>query len=148
MKYIYRDTDRHGNARVYYRRGQTKIRLAGEVGTELFKAAVQRAEAAHAAVIVRPGRPGAFVYFLLYGQRVKIGTCKNVKARLASLSAGIPGKARVYYVTPGDRRLERDLHDLFAVDRVSGEWFQFSKPIKDWILADETRRRAERQVNA
>lgn len=147
QKYIYRDVDRHGNARLYYRRGQTKIRLAGDIGSELFDAAVHRAATMHAAASVRAGKPGAFVYFVLYGQRVKIGTCQNVKARLAALSTGIPGRAKVYYVTPGNRQLEKDLHDLFAVDRISGEWFQFSKAIKDWISTDEKRRQVERQVN-
>ena len=87
----------------------------------------------------------SFVYFLLFGNKVKIGTCANVKGRLQSLRTGIPGKYRVYYVTPGGRALESELHNLFAADRVSGEWFRYSTAIKNWIKADEERRAAERQ---
>jgi len=87
-----------------------------------------------------PGKIKSYVYFISYGKRVKIGTCANVKTRLAALQIGIPGKARVRYVTPGDYRLERKLHERFAIDRVSGEWFQFSRAIQEWISSDSLRR--------
>jgi len=90
----------------------------------------------------------SFVYFLRYGnRRVKIGTCVSVKSRLQQLKTGIPGKPVVHYVTPGGRKLESELHRLFAEDRISGEWFQFSAAIRRWIWEDESRRRKERGVN-
>jgi hypothetical protein len=86
-----------------------------------------------------------YVYFLRAGKRVKIGTAANVQARFQDLKTGIPGKARIYYVTPGNRALENELHQLFAADRVTGEWFRWSVAIIDWITADERRRTVERQ---
>ena len=136
-KYVYRDTNRHGNTRYYYRRNGQRTRLRGEPTSRDFLAPVL---AGHP----NPKKVTGYVYFIKYGNRVKIGTCRNVKVRLQSLQAGAPGRYRVYYVTPGGRPLESELHDLFAANRVSGEWFRYSAAVKDWIKADEARRAAER----
>lgn len=146
-RYVMKDTDRRGNVRYYYRRGGTKTRLRGPLNSaEFFE------DLGHAASNMTPknssGRIPSFVYFITYGNaKVKIGTCINARARLRALQTGIPGKARIRYLTPGGRRLEQELHAMFATDRVSGEWFQYSEAIRDWIEADAERRRIERQVN-
>lgn len=145
-KYVERGVDRHGNVRHYYRRAGRRMRLHSDPGSREFLTEIACAVAATGTLRVHEAPPKGFVYFLALGAKVKIGTCGNVKARIKALSTGIPGKARVYYVTPGDRKLERELHEFFAEDRISGEWFQFSRPIKDWIATDEARRQRERGV--
>jgi len=141
-KYVTRDTDRHGSVRYYYRRNGRKTRLRGEPTDPEFLAPALLGKELQ---LSKPPKITSFVYFVLYGNRIKIGTCANVKARMRGLRTGIPGRASVYYVTPGGRMLESKLHDLFSEDRVSGEWFMFSTGIKDWIMADEERRAVERQ---
>ena len=84
------------------------------------------------------------VYFILHGtKRVKIGFSIQVDKRLANIQTGLPGKARILYVTPGDMELEKRLHQLFAEDRVSGEWFFYSPAIRVWIEADKSRRQEQ-----
>jgi Meiotically Up-regulated Gene 113 (MUG113) protein len=153
IKFLGRDIDRHGKQRWYVRAGEgrrRKIRCPAP-GTPGFLKAYEAAVAALALkneLAGAIGRTEGFVYFLLYGNgnnaKVKIGTSKNVNARLASLKTGVPGKVRVYYVTPANIALERELHDRFAEDRVSGEWFRFSQAIRDWINQDRDRRAIER----
>jgi hypothetical protein len=138
-KYISRDTDRHGNVRYYYRRNGQRTRLRGEPGSADFLSPVL---AGHPNPKV--SKITGFVYFALYGKRVKIGTCANVKSRLQGIQSGMPGRVRVHYVTPGGRALESELHNLFAADRVTGEWFRYSTAIREWIKADQARRAAER----
>ena len=84
----------------------------------------------------------SFVYFARAGNKVKIGVSKNPQQRLGSIKTGSSNKVRIYYVTPGDMALERDLHRLFAADRVNGEWFIYSSQIRGWIEADEAKRQA------
>jgi hypothetical protein len=137
--------DRHGRLRYYLRLpGQKGVPLPGPAWSpqmmEAIDSAVREPQTAQRRSIL-----GSYVYFLRYGKRVKIGTATNVQARFKELSTGIPGKARIYYVTPGNRALENELHQLFAADRVSGEWFNWSGAMLEWIAADEERRADERQ---
>ncbi len=138
-KYVSREISRHGTISYYYRRNGQRTRLRGDPSSQDFLAPVV---AGHPNPKV--SKVTSFVYFLLYGKRIKIGTCANVRTRLRNLQTGIPGKGRIYYVTPGGRALERELHNLFAADRVTGEWFQYSAAIRIWIKADEDRRAADR----
>jgi len=146
MKYVSSHVTRHGR-RVYCHRVRGKrVRLKGEPGSAEFDASLEWAK--NTAAATPPSAPLSVVYFLLYNNaRVKIGTAKNVRARMEKLLAGVPGKCRIYYATPGDTRLERHLHDLFATDRITREWFRYSKAIRDWITADEERRQEERERN-
>lgn len=141
-KYVMRDTDRFGTERFYYRRFRRKVRLRARPGTPEFRDEYARAGNA----VMTPAAPPIpkFVYFITHGpQRVKIGTASNVRARLKALQTGLSGRAYVFYTTPGDRKLEADLHQMFATDRLSGEWFIFSKAIRGWIETDERHRLAE-----
>lgn len=45
LKYVVEDTDRHGNVRLYFRRGGRKIRLRGPVGSPEFLTDYRRAAA-------------------------------------------------------------------------------------------------------
>lgn len=142
--HLMRDRDRHGNERLYFRRRGRKVRLRHTPGSSEFEAELAAArERLHQPAILKPRKyTGSYVYFLLFGSnaRVKIGTSRNPRARIAGLSTGAPGKVRLYYVTPGDRGLEADLHQRFAEYRINGEWFIYAQPIREWIKADEARR--------
>lgn len=148
-KYVAPDPDRHGNERYYYRRAGRRIRLRCQPGTDEF---AREVEAASTAIARLPTRSRSkrqsttrlpMVYFVLYGnRRVKIGHSKQADRRLAEISAMLPGKAKLHYLTPGGQDLERRLHQMFATDRISGEWFQYSVGIRNWIAADRQNRLA------
>ena len=147
-EYVSFDPDRHGNPRYYFRRFGRRIRLREFVGTQAFIEEIGRAEVAIKALPRRPSKRQRLstarmpmVYFILHGnKRVKIGFSIQVDRRLASIQTSLPGKAKILYVTPGDTELEKRLHQLFAADRVSGEWFYYSPAIRAWIEADKSRR--------
>lgn len=71
------------------------------------------------------------VYFILNGNRVKIGTTTNLRNRVRALSL-TPG--HVIAVVPGGRSEEADLHTALSRLRVGRtEWFAFEQPITDLI---------------
>lgn len=71
------------------------------------------------------------VYFLVNGDRVKIGTSTNIVARVSALSLR-PSNAAL--LLQGGNDLEKALHDHFGSDRIARtEWFVFSPRIKDYI---------------
>jgi hypothetical protein len=55
---------------------------------------------------------------------VKVGYSANVGQRLAELQVGHHATLYVYAAFPGDRELERGLHDLLRPLNVRGEWFR------------------------
>lgn len=59
---------------------------------------------------------------------VKIGYAKDIAKRLRQLQTGSPAKLKLIAVIPGDRDVERGLHDRFADHRLHGEWFHKSAP--------------------
>lgn len=84
-----------------------------------------------------PTRQGTdWIYYIRFGDRVKIGTSSNVKARLSTL----PYDA-LLALEPGGVDLERRRHAEFAVHRVPGqrEWFEDTLALRDHV---ETLRRA------
>lgn len=58
------------------------------------------------------------VYFIRFGDRVKIGTSGDVKRRLE----GLPYD-EVIGTIPGDATVERLWHTVWADQRITGEWF-------------------------
>ncbi len=70
------------------------------------------------------------VYYLRYGERVKIGTTANPRQRLAAI-----WHDQLLAFEPGDRRLERRRHADFAAERLGGEWFRLSDALRDHIAA-------------
>lgn len=145
-KYLFRDTDRHGNLRIYVRIKGRKVRIRAPVGSEEFNEAYRAAIAAVGnREVIRPAsKLSGGVYFILNGpDRVKIGFSKAVRKRRSDLQIGSPTAHKIYYVTPGDRQLENDLHRLFNQFRINGEWFLFAPAIRKWIAEDETRRMTE-----
>lgn len=55
---------------------------------------------------------------------MKIGTTRDVQARLKGLQEGSPVKLVVVHAEPGDLKRERELHTRFAHLREHGEWFR------------------------
>jgi hypothetical protein len=94
LKYLFEDSDRHGNRRRYYRRYGRKIRLKSDPGTADFAAEYDAAEKEALRPSQKTESGGSFVYFLTYGRkRVKIGTTTNVRARLTELQTALPALA-------------------------------------------------------
>jgi hypothetical protein len=62
---------------------------------------------------------------------VKIGRTEDVARRLADLQTANPMTLRVLLVRDGDH--EAELHQLFAEDRIQGEWFHFSTRIRRYL---------------
>jgi len=70
------------------------------------------------------------VYYLRYGDRVKIGTTANPRQRLAAI-----WHDEVLAFERGDRTLERRRHAQFAEDRLGGEWFRLSPAVRDHVAS-------------
>lgn len=64
------------------------------------------------------------VYYMRLGNRAKIGTSRNLKARISVIQ---PEDCMGYEM--GDRKLERKRHAQFAHLRVSGEWFMIGSDL-------------------
>jgi hypothetical protein len=144
LRFVQTETNRHGVVCYYFRKDKQtpRVRLRSEPGTPEFKAEYD------AALAGKSYPPSSFVYFAVAGNKVKIGVSKNPRQRLGELKTGSSSKVRIYYVTPGDRQKERQLHAQFADLRVNGEWFLFATAIRDWISADEKERLAARGMRA
>jgi hypothetical protein len=74
---------------------------------------------------------GDVVYFILNGNRVKIGTTTNLRNRVRALSL----KPRnVIACVPGGRQHEDAMHAKFTELRIGRtEWFSFEGPIVDTV---------------
>ncbi|MFC0682631.1 GIY-YIG nuclease family protein [Lysobacter korlensis] len=68
------------------------------------------------------------VYYLRSGDRVKIGTTANPRQRLAAI-----WHDQLLAFERGDRRVEQRRHAQFAADRLGGEWFRLSIPVREHI---------------
>lgn len=79
------------------------------------------------------------VYYIKFGDRIKIGTTTNLKRRLDNLPFD-----QILGIEPGGVDVERQRHEQFATDRVSGrEWFTPSEALMSHIakLKKNPRRR-------
>jgi len=69
------------------------------------------------------------VYYLRYGERVKIGTTVNPRQRFGAI-----WHDEVLAFERGNRRRERQRHEQFAADRAgTSEWFLLSPAIRDHV---------------
>ncbi len=82
----------------------------------------ERSAANKAAAELAASEASSVVYYLRFGDRIKIGTSRNLPARLDV----VPHDA-VLATEPGDHRLERRRHKEFAADRLYREWFAASE---------------------
>ena len=73
------------------------------------------------------GRP-TVVYYVRFGNHVKIGTSRNLPARLVALQYN-----EVLAIEPGDRIHEQLRHSQFEGNRVQGEWFEMDADLEDHI---------------
>lgn len=77
----------------------------------------------------RSTTPG-LVYFMRFGDRVKIGFTTNLKNR----SQAIPHD-EVMATMPGTMRDEKALHARFAKHRIHHEWFDLAPEVADFIAS-------------
>jgi len=68
------------------------------------------------------------VYYLQFGDRVKIGTTTNLKNRMLVIPHD-----RLLATEPGDQAWEHHRHLEFAALRITGEWFHYRDPLTQHI---------------
>jgi hypothetical protein len=86
------------------------------------------------AVAARPPRPRQpVVYFVRCGDLIKIGTTICLPSRLDTFATDAPHPPEVLLVVAGGRTEERQVHALFADERVRGEWFRPSGRLMRFI---------------
>jgi len=73
---------------------------------------------------------GRIVYFIYCAGRVKIGHTGDLHGRLKQLAIHSPAPLTAVLVVKGGREVEQELHDRFAADRLHGEWFRLSDPLR------------------
>lgn len=95
--------------------------LEGEPDTDMTSFVTACAAAGREAA----GAPEDLVYYILFGNRIKIGITSSLRSRLDSLPRGL----RVLATEPGGRAVERERHEQFADCRVGGEWFRMTRPL-------------------
>lgn len=72
------------------------------------------------------------VYFLRYGETIKIGVAEDVESRVLHISASFPGLELVAQCD-GGADVERALHRIFEPARIEGEWFK-STPFLETVI--------------
>jgi hypothetical protein len=95
VRYLYEDTDRHGKLRRYFRkRGCRKTRLRADPVTQPaeFQAEYAAALAANGTGFLpaKVARNTGTIYFIGFGERVKIGFTINLSDRLRTLQTSCP----------------------------------------------------------
>ncbi|MFD4457683.1 GIY-YIG nuclease family protein [Nocardia sp. NPDC058480] len=83
----------------------------------------------------------SIVYYLQFGDRIKIGTTINLQRRLGEIPHD-----RVLAIEPGGRALERQRHKEFAEERLTGEWFEPSQRLLAHIKKLRMAARASRNA--
>lgn len=80
------------------------------------------------------------VYFIqdVETQNIKIGYSATVPSRLKALRRGHGDLELLSVIENGTRLTERNLHELFAADRVGGEWFRPSDALLRFIERSKT----------
>ncbi len=76
---------------------------------------------------------GERVYFVRFGNKIKIGRAKDVKARLRSLQAMSPVPLKLLWSQPGGARIELQYHHKFKDCRAHGEWFEIRGGLRDFL---------------
>lgn len=83
---------------------------------------------------------GPVVYFAERDNLIKIGYSDSLSRRLSGLAheptgpgAAITGDVQLLAAIPGDRKMERRLHERFAAQRVVREWFSPSPELNELI---------------
>ena len=69
-------------------------------------------------------------------QKYKIGTTKDIDARLKSLQTGSPHKLVTVKCISGGHLLENRIHRHYCDYRAGGEWFSFDDSTLERVVAD------------
>lgn len=80
-----------------------------------------------------PTVPWGFTYFVRRGDAIKIGHSGNPKQRISDLQICFPEPLEVIAVIPNTIIDEPTAHKKFAHLRLSGEWFQATPDLLDFI---------------
>jgi hypothetical protein len=75
-----------------------------------------------------------YVYFLIAGDRIKIGVSRTPMSRVADVALGAADRVREVLVVPGTRADEKKLHRRFASYRTRGEWFVANRALQLTIM--------------
>lgn len=89
--------------------------------------------AANDNVVVAAPRADSYVYFISDGEAIKIGKANNPLSRLAELQTSNHRDLSILAVTPGDQWAEAQLHHVFHLRRIRGEWFEDCAEIRSTI---------------
>lgn len=63
----------------------------------------------------------------------KIGYSTNPTNRISGIQTGCPYKLKFLLIIKGNMLMEQELHKKYAKQRLNGEWFSYSGPLKDSI---------------
>lgn len=74
------------------------------------------------------------IYFLRFGDLVKIGYSSSLATRVQAIITGIPGDVQFVGHMPGERDVEAHFHEVFGASRFNGEWF-LSTPRLEALMA-------------
>jgi hypothetical protein len=74
-----------------------------------------------------------YIYFLLGGDKVKIGVTRDIRARIDAIRTMSPVPITLLCVIPGTPTKEKELHQRFAQHRAHGEWFVDCAEIRAFI---------------
>lgn len=72
--------------------------------------------------------PDSVVYYIRFGDRIKIGFSRNLGRRLTAIPHD-----ELLTVEPGARKVEANRHRQFAPLRIIGEWFAAEAPLLEHI---------------
>lgn len=73
------------------------------------------------------------IYFIQAQDKIKIGVTDDPVVRITELQTGNPYRLICKLLVDGSFDEERRLHRMFLEDRLVGEWFSLSAPIKEYI---------------
>lgn len=78
------------------------------------------------------------IYFIQAGNNgpIKIGIASKPETRLKNLQTAHFDELTIRGVMPGDKEVEKELHDRFSSYHMRGEWFQNAKEIDEFILTN------------
>lgn len=71
---------------------------------------------------------------------IKIGCSTDPSRRLNTLQTGQPRSLELLAVLPGDRELEKQIHERCARFCIRGEWFEPAQELLDFIYENSTNR--------
>lgn len=78
-------------------------------------------------------RAGGSVYFIRYGEMIKIGFTLNVAKRVVGLQSGFPSALELVHSIPGTPLDEMYLHKKFSSLKERGEWFRAEPVLLGYI---------------